>query len=165
MTPAVELVILLAVGSFQAAAPGTLREPSAVYPDTAEGARDFVVWLRGALPPPRFAQPPMQVCVVGAVPFSPEAAPLLPKPLWESRHPWRALEPYAATFHYVEPPAPGGKPGAVPKPRTLRDAVKLCAAKRAESAKAVAQAASARLAPPRPAPKPAPKPASAAAPR
>lgn len=159
MTPAVELVILLAVGSFQASAPGTLREPSAVYPDTAEGARDFVVWLRGALPPPRFAQPPMQVCVVGAVPFTPEAAPVLPKPLWESRTPWRALEPYAATFHYVEPPAAGAKP---PKPRTLRDAVKLCAAKRAESAQAVARAASARLTPPpKPAPKPAPQTASA----
>ena len=123
MTAALQLVILLSAGTFQGAVPALSKQPSAVFPDTAQGNADFVAWLRPTLPPPRFAQPPLQVCVVGAVPFTPEKAPFLSKPLWESRPPWKSLEPYAATFHYVEP-LPSGK---APKPRTLRDALKICA--------------------------------------
>ncbi len=124
MTAALQLVILLSAGSFQATVPGVSTQPSAVYPDTPQGAREFITWLRPTLPTPKFAQPPLHVCVVGAVPFSPDKAPVLPKPLWESKQPWRSLEPYAATFHYVEPDAKG----RVPKARTLKQAQKICAA-------------------------------------
>ena len=122
--PALQLVILLSVGSFQAMVPAQSPQASAVFPDTARGATAFVDWLRPQLPPPRFAQPPLDVCVVGAVPFSSERAPYLPKPLWESKPPWRNLEPYAARFHYVQPVA-GGKAAA---PRTLQQAQQICAA-------------------------------------
>ncbi len=122
--PAVQLVILLSVGAFQAVVPAVSKEPSAVYADTAQGATDFVTWLRPQLPPARFAQPPLDVCVVGAVPFGSERAPYLPKPLWESKPPWRNLEPYAARFHYVQPVA-GSKD---PAPRTLQQAQQICAA-------------------------------------
>lgn len=127
MPAATQLVILLSVGSFQAVVPEMSREPSAKFPDTAQGARDFITWLRPRLPTPKFAQPPMHVCVVGAVPFSDATAPTLPKPLWESRQPWRSLEPYGATFHYAEadPKAPKG---TVPKPRSWKQALQICAA-------------------------------------
>ncbi len=122
--PAVQLVILLSVGSFQAVAPAVSKQPSAVYADSAQGTTDFVTWFRSQVPPAKFAQPPLDVCVVGAVPFTAERAPYLPKPLWESKPPWRHLEPYAARFHYVEPAA--GRKAA--KPRTLLQAQQLCAA-------------------------------------
>ena len=125
MTAALQLVILLSAGSFQASVPEVSPQPSAVYPDTPQGARDFITWLRPTLPTPKFAAPPMHVCVVGAVPFTDENAPLLPKPLWESRQPWRSLEPYAATFHYVE--AKDLKSRA-PKPRSMKQALQICAA-------------------------------------
>lgn len=125
---ALQLVILLSVGSFQATVPGVSTQPSATYPDTPQGARDFITWLRPTLPAPKFAQPPMHVCVVGAVPFSPDQAPVLPKPLWESRQPWRSLEPYAATFHYVEAKDTKDLKGRVPKARSMKQAQKICAA-------------------------------------
>lgn len=121
---ATQLVILLSVGSFQAVVPEVSPKPSATFPDTAQGAREFITWLRPTLPTPKFAQPPMHICVVGAVPFTPEQAPVLSKPLWESRQPWRSLEPYAATFHYAEPDAKG----RVPKPRSWKQALQICAA-------------------------------------
>ncbi len=124
MPDAIQLVILLSAGSFQAVVPAVSSQPSAAYPDTPQGARDFITWLRPTLPTPKFAQPPLHVCVVGAVPFSPDKAPVLPKPLWESKQPWRSLEPYAATFHYAEPDAKG----RAPKARTLKQAQKICAA-------------------------------------
>jgi hypothetical protein len=121
---ALQLVILLSAGSFQAVVPGVSAQASAVYRDTPQGAREFITWLRPTLPAPKFAQPPMHVCVVGAVPFAADAAPVLPKPLWESKQPWRSLEPYAATFHYAELDAKG----RAPKPRNLKQALKICAA-------------------------------------
>lgn len=123
MPAATQLVILLSVGSFQAVVPQVSRQPSATYPDTPQGARDFITWLRPTLPTPKFAAPPMHVCVVGAVPFTDQTAPVLPKPLWESRQPWRSLEPYAATFHYPEVDAKGRSP----KPRTWKQALQICA--------------------------------------
>jgi hypothetical protein len=124
MAAATQLIILLSVGSFQASVPGVTAQPSAVYPDTPQGARDFITWLRPTLPTPKFAQPPLHVCVVGAVPFAPDKAPVLSKPLWESKQPWRSLEPYAATFHYAQPDAKG----RAAKPRTMKQAVTICAA-------------------------------------
>jgi hypothetical protein len=130
MPAATQLVILLSVGSFQASLPGVSPQPSAAYPDTPQGAREFITWLRPTLPTPKFAAPPMHVCVVGAVPFVPEKAPVLPKPLWESKQPWRSLEPYAATFHYVEADAKEDAKdpkGRAPKARTMKQAQQICA--------------------------------------
>lgn len=124
MAAAIQLVILLSAGSFQATVPAVSTQASAVYPDTVQGARDFITWLRPTLPAPKFAQPPLHVCVVGAVPFAADRVPLLPKPLWESKQPWRSLEPYAATFHYVELDAKG----RAPKARTMKQALTICAA-------------------------------------
>lgn len=123
MPAAAELVILLSVGTFQATLPQIPKATSPVFQDTAQGVQIFMSWLKGALPEPGFNQPPTRVCVVGAVPFTPEAAPYVVRPLWESRPPFRRLEPYSATFHYVEL-APGAK---APPARTLRDAMKICA--------------------------------------
>jgi len=130
MTDALQLVILLSAGSFQASLPAVSKQPSAVYADTAQGVRDFITWLRPTLPTPKFAQPPLHICVVGAVPFTDETAPVLPKPLWESRPPWRSLEPYAATFHYVEADATSSKgaKGRTPPPRSMKQALQICAA-------------------------------------
>ncbi|MCE2657997.1 MAG: hypothetical protein LW854_07065 [Rubrivivax sp.] len=126
MALAAEIVILLSVGSFQALLPqapkATGTSPS--FPDTAAGVTQFVQWVRPILGEPKFNQPPTRVCVVGAVPFSEGTVLYLPEPLWLSRQPLRQLEPYSASFHYVELPAPGAK---APAPRTLRDAGHLCA--------------------------------------
>jgi hypothetical protein len=124
MALAAEIVILLSVGSFQVALPRLPKAPSPTFADTAAGVTQFVDWVKPELGEPRFNQPPTRFCVVGAVPFTENAAPYLPRPLWESRQPLRRLEPYSATFHYVEVPA-GTK---APPPRTLRDAVRLCQA-------------------------------------
>ena len=121
---AFQLIILLSIGSFQAQLPAVSKLPSPSFDDSAAGAVEFVKWAKATIPAPKFGQPPLQICVVGALPFTPDQAPYLPKPLWESRQPLRSLEPYAATFHYVEP-APGAKP---PRPRAMRDALKICAA-------------------------------------
>ncbi|MBL8328932.1 MAG: hypothetical protein JNJ71_08780 [Rubrivivax sp.] len=123
MATAAEIVILLSLGSFQVQLPQAPQATSPVFADSAQGVQEFMGWIGKALPSPRFNQPPTRICVVGAVPFPPTAALYLPRPLWESRQPLRQLEPYSATFHYLEPPA--GAPA--PKPRTLRDAVRLCA--------------------------------------
>lgn len=120
--PATLLVILLSIGSYQASIPGVTQKPSPRFEDTAQGLQDFARWARATVPEPKFNQPPLRICVVGASPFSAEKPPYLPKPLWESKPPLHALEPYAATFHYVEP-QPGAAP---PKPRTMAQAVKLC---------------------------------------
>ncbi len=118
-----EIVILLSVGSFQAAAPGVAKEPSPVFEDSAAGLRSFTAWAKATLGEPKFAQPPSRLCVVGAVPFS-GAGPYIPRPIWESQRPVRELEPYAATFHYVEPPAASAPPA---KPRTMKQALAICA--------------------------------------
>lgn len=124
--PAHQLVILLSVGSFQATLPTVGPQPSPTFPDTAEGSNAFVrEWLKPTLPSPKFAEPPLKVCVVGVQPFPADKPPYLPQPLSTSKAPFRSFEPYSASFHYVEPPA-SGKPA--PKPRTMRDAIALCAA-------------------------------------
>jgi hypothetical protein len=120
---AAELVILLSLGSFQATLPQLPKATSPVFPDTPQGVTDFMAWLKPTMGEPKFNQPPTKVCVVGAVPFTAKAAPFLPKPLWESRPPLRWLEPFSATFHYVELPASAPTPQA----RTLRDAARICA--------------------------------------
>jgi hypothetical protein len=74
---------------------------------------------------PATNQPPLKIRVIGAVPFSAKKVPYLPKPLWESQRTLHALEPYPATFHYVEV-APGAKSPRPPKPLTLKQAIRLC---------------------------------------
>jgi hypothetical protein len=123
---ATHLIVLLSVGSFQALLPGIGPQPSPVFEDNAQGARAFTTWAKQTMPVPGFNQPPLRICVVGAVAFKPEAAPYLPKPLYESTFPLRALEPYSATFHYVEDDKPD-KAGKPPKPRTMKQAQKICA--------------------------------------
>jgi hypothetical protein len=59
---------------------------------------------------------------VGAVPFG-NTPPYVVRPIYESKMPVRALEPYSATFHYVEVPA-GARPPA--HPRTMKEAVEIC---------------------------------------
>ncbi len=117
-----QLVLLLSVGSFQAFVPGITKAPSPVFADSEQGLTAFTTWAQRTLPEAGFNQPPLKICVVGASPFGGKP-PYVARPIWESRPPVRALEPFAATFHYVEP-KPGDKP---PKPRTLRDAITLCA--------------------------------------
>lgn len=123
MAVAAEIVILLSVGSFQLQLPQIPKAVSPAFSDSMQGASDAVGWLKQNLPEPRFNQPPTRICVVGAVPFTDATAPQIVKPLWESRQPFRRLEPYSASFHYVEPAASAPPP----KPRTLRDALQLCA--------------------------------------
>ena len=122
MAVAAEIVILLSLGSFQATLPQVPKATSPVFEDSAQGVQGFMAWVKPALGDPKFNQPPTRICVVGAVPFGPQSQLYLPKPLYESRQPLRQLEPYAATFHYVEQPAST----PAPKPRTLRDAQAIC---------------------------------------
>ena len=107
--PAFELIILLSIGSFQVNVPAVSKQAAPTFEDSAKGVVEFVQWFKSTIPEPKFGQPPLQVCVVGALPFTLEKAPYLPKPLWESRQPLHSLEPYSATFHYVEPPKAGAK--------------------------------------------------------
>ena len=120
--PVTQLVILLSLGTFQAAVPGVGHTPSPVFEDSALGVKSFMAWLKPLLPPPTFNQLPLQVCVVGAVPFTPEKAPYLPKPLYESQQPLHQLEPYSATFHYVSPTAQSKDTTS----RTLSQALHIC---------------------------------------
>jgi hypothetical protein len=123
MAAAAEIVILLSLGTFQVTLPQIPKATSPAFEDSAQGVQAFMGWLKPVLPEPRFNQPPTRICVVGAVPFGPKATLYLPKPLWESRQPLRQLEPYAATFHYLDPAASA----PAPKPRTLKDAQRICA--------------------------------------
>ncbi len=132
MSTAFHLVILLSVGQFQATLPDITPQASPKFPDNAQGARDFTSWAKATMPTPKFIQPPLRICVVGAVAFKPDQVPLLPQSLWESKFPLRALEPYSATFHYVEPPKDGAASGAAKappaaKPRTMKQAQAICA--------------------------------------
>ena len=117
-----QLVLLLSVGSFQAFVPGVTKAPSPVFADSEQGLAAFTTWATRTLPEAGFNQPPLKICVVGAVPFGGKT-PYVAKPIWESHPPVRTLEPYSATFHYVDVKA-GDKP---PKPRSLQDAIALCA--------------------------------------
>jgi hypothetical protein len=111
--PAIHLVILLSIGTFQASIPSVSKQATPSFADSDQGAETFTTWAKAAIPSPKFGQPPLQICVVGAV----------PKPLWESAPPFHSLEPYSATFHYVEQ-AKGMKATA---PRTMREALRICA--------------------------------------
>lgn len=120
--PPIQLVLLLSLGSFQATIPAIGPEPSPVFEDSAAGLASFTQWARTTMGEPRFNQPPHQLCVVAALPFAPNKGPYVALPISQSKPPVRALEPYSASFHYVELPA-GAPP---PKPRTLQEAVSLC---------------------------------------
>ncbi len=119
----IQLVLLLSLGSFQVAIPGVTKEPSPVFEDSAKGVQAFTSWALGTLGEPKFNQPPYQFCVVGAQPFAAGKGPYVSDQISRSRPPVRQLEPYSATFHYVEPPASG----PAPKPRTMKQAIELCA--------------------------------------
>lgn len=97
----VQIVILLSSGSFQAVAPGLAAQPSPRFPDTPQGHVAFMDWVKPLWPKGRWNPPPTQVCVVGMEPFVPERPPQLPQPLYASKPPFRVLEPYAASFHYL----------------------------------------------------------------
>jgi len=118
-----QLVILLSIGSFQGYVPGVTTEPSPVFEDSAAGLAAFTGWARSTMGEPRFNQPPLRICVVGAVPFPANKGPYISPQIWGSKQPIRRLEPYAATFHYVEPAASA----PVPAPRTMKQAIALCA--------------------------------------
>jgi hypothetical protein len=126
MALAAEIVILLSVGSFQVLLPQAPKATgtSPIFPDSQAGVTQFVQWAKPVMGEPRFNQPPTKVCVVGATHFPEGTTLYLPEPLWASRQPLRQLEPYSATFHYVDKPAAGT---AAAKPRTLQDAARLCA--------------------------------------
>lgn len=116
----VQLVLLLSLGSFQAFIPGVTKTASPVFEDSAKGLKEFTTWATSTLGEPKFNQPPHKICVVGALPFE-DKGPYISQQISQSKWPVRALEPYSATFHYVEPVA-----GAKPKPRTMNQAVELC---------------------------------------
>jgi hypothetical protein len=116
-------VILLSVGTFQVALPDPSAAVSPIFADSQDGVQVFLQWLKPQLPTPKWGQAPIKICVVGAEPFSVQKAPYLSKPLYESQEPLHSLEPYSATFHYVESK---GQIKLLPK-RTLGDAAKICA--------------------------------------
>ena len=118
----IQLVFLLSIGSFQVSIPGVTRDISPVFEDSAQGLKSFTTWASTTMGEPKFNQPPLRFCVVGAVPFT-DKGPYIPQQISGSKPPVRSLEPYSATFHYVEP-APGAP---VPKPRTMKQAIDLCA--------------------------------------
>ena len=120
---ALQIVVLLSVGTFQATLEPTPTDPSPVFEDSAEGVDTFLKWLRPKLPRATWGQAPLKFCVVGAVPFSAKMAPYLPKPLYLSQEPLHSLEPYSATYHYVE-----SKGQIKLKPiRTMSEALEICA--------------------------------------
>lgn len=96
-----QIVILLAGGSFQAVLPSVSVQPSPRFPDTPEGTQAFMQWLVPQYPKGRWNPPPTQVCVVGVEPFAKGRPPHLPQPLHASKPPFRVLEPYGASFHYL----------------------------------------------------------------
>ncbi len=115
------IVLLVSLGSFQAQVPGLTKTPSPVFEDNEQGLRTFTAWARATMGEPRFNQPPHHICVVGAVPFV-DRGPFIAEPISKSRMPVRQLEPYAATFHYVDASA-----APAPKaPRTWKQAVDIC---------------------------------------
>jgi hypothetical protein len=96
-----QIVILLSGGSFQAVLPGVSGQPSPVFPDTPAGSTAFMEWVKPQWPKGRWNPPPTQVCVVGMTPFAADRPPQLPQALYASKPPFRVMEPYAATFHYI----------------------------------------------------------------
>ena len=70
---AVEIVLLLSAGSFQAVLPQLSPTASPPFADTKEGAAAFIDWLKPQFPKGRWNPPPTQLCVVGLVPFAGDA--------------------------------------------------------------------------------------------
>lgn len=121
---AVQIVILLSSGSFQAVLPQIAPTASPAFPDTKEGGQAFIEWLKPQYPKGRWNPPPTQVCVVGLEPFAEQKPPYVPQPLAASKPPFRILEPYGATFHYLTP----DDVARGEKRRTPKQAMALCAA-------------------------------------
>ncbi len=122
---AVQIVFLLTGNGFQAVVPATSLQPSPVFANTQAGAEAGVDWIRSKLPPERWNDPPKQVCAVGMEPFTETRYPFVTKPLHGSKPPFRVLEPYAATFHYLSDEEV--KKGV--KRRTVAQALALCGVK------------------------------------
>ena len=100
---AVEIVLLLSAGSFQAVLPQLSPTASPPFADTKEGAAAFIDWLKPQFPKGRWNPPPTQLCVVGLVPFADGKAPWVSQPIAASKDAFHILEPYGATFHYITP--------------------------------------------------------------
>lgn len=124
-----QIVILLSSGSFQAVLPSLSASPSPAFADSAQGAQDFMQWLVPQYPKGRWNPPPTQVCVVGMEPFPKDRAVYLSQPLHASRPPFRVMEPYTASFHYI---GEAEQAQGVQR-RSLTDALALCGIRPAAS--------------------------------
>ena len=122
---AVQIVFLLSGNGFQAVVPATSLQPSPVFANTQAGAVAGMEWINTKLPPDRWNAPPKQVCAVGMEVFTETRYPFVTRPLHESKPPFRVLEPYAATFHYLSDEEV--KKGI--KRRTVAQALALCGVK------------------------------------
>jgi hypothetical protein len=120
---AVEIVLLLSAGSFQAVLPQLSPTASPPFADTKAGAAAFIDWLKPQFPKGRWNPPPTQLCVVGLVPFADGKAPWVSQPIAASNDAFHILEPYGATFHYITPE----QQAQGLKKRTLQQALALCA--------------------------------------
>lgn len=119
---AFQILLLMNIGSFEAVLPQLSMKPSPAFPDNAAGAAAFVEWLRPQYPKGRWNPPPTRVCVAGVVPFDDKTIPQVPLDISASKPPWRLLEPFGATFHYIgdDERAKGVKQ------RSLKQALALC---------------------------------------
>ncbi|MFM8768912.1 MAG: hypothetical protein ACKOD9_14525 [Rubrivivax sp.] len=122
---AVQIVFLLSGNGFQAVLPAQSMQPSPVFANNQAGAVAGMEWVSARLPPDRGNAPPKQVCAVGMEVFTETRYPFVTKPLHGSKPPFRALEPYAATFHYISEEE--AKKGV--KRRTAAQALALCGVK------------------------------------
>lgn len=98
---AVQIVFLLSGNGFQVVVPAHSMQASPVFANSQAGAVAGMEWISAKLPPERWNAPPKQVCAVGMEVFTETRYPFVTKPLHESKPPFRVLEPYAATFHYL----------------------------------------------------------------
>jgi hypothetical protein len=121
---AVQIVFLLSGSGFQAVVPATSLQPSPVFANSQAGAVAGMEWISAKLPPDRWNALPKQVCAVGMEVFTETKYPFVTRPLHESKPPFRVLEPYAATFHYISEDE--AKKGV--KRRTVAQALALCGA-------------------------------------
>lgn len=119
---AFQILLLMNAGSFEAVLPQLSAKSSPAFPDTPAGAAAFIDWLRPQYPKGRWNPPPTQVCVVGVVPFDEKTVPQVPLAIHASKPPWRVLEPFAASFHYITDDEQ--KQGL--KQRTPTQALQLC---------------------------------------
>ena len=120
---AVQIVIVLSGGSFQAVLPQLSATPSPAFADSKDGASAFIEWLKPQYPKGRWNPPPTQLCVVGLEPFADGKQPWVTQPIATSKGAFHILEPYGATFHYITP----DEQAQGLKMRTLQQALALCA--------------------------------------